>query len=245
MDELFDKERDEQISLNLPELFFYYTYEGSGNTGSYQILETENSSPILAEQRFGDGKVLVSSIGMDPGWSNFPVNPLFAPLYYRSVLYAASTEQGGIEEHVLGHPFEWEGDISGQDIQLNIGDFNIRPEVQTTADGIRISYPGKEWTPGVLNIVADGIQRRVAVNQDIMESEFATLDSEELKNLMEEKLAVNEIIEASSLSDEQLQNQLKTASFGKEIWNWLIWIAFVFLIAESLITRLYKAETIS
>ena len=245
LDELFDKEEEDQISLNLPELFFYYTFEEPNNTGSYQILESENGSSVLAEQRFGDGKVLISSIGMDPGWSNFPVNPLFAPLYYRSVLYAASTEQGGIEEHILGNRFEWEGALSSQEIQLTIGENNIRPEVQTTADGVRLSYEAREWTPGVLKIMADEVQRNVAVNQSIMESEFATLESGALDNLIEGNFAMNEVIEAANLSNEELQSQLKTASFGKEIWNWLIWIALVLLVAETLITRLYKAETIS
>jgi len=245
LEELFDKKEDKEVNLDLPELYFYYDYESLANAGSYRILETERGLPILAEQRFGEGKLLISSIGTDAGWSNFPVNPLFAPLYYRTILYAASSEQGGMAEHLLGKPFEWEGRVQTQDIELTIGSYNIRPEVHTLPEGVRVTYPGRDWEPGILEIDAKDVKRQVAVNQNIMESTFNTLDYKKLEELLGGNFIVNSVIEAAELDEKQLQGMLRTASFGKEIWNWFIWIAITLLVAELMVARLYKAETIS
>lgn len=78
-----------------------------------------------------------------------------------------------------------------------------------------------------------------------MESRFGTLDDEQWQNMFGESLTVNAIISAEDLSMDSLEEKLDTAVFGKEIWNWFIWIALLFLITETLVSRLYKAESIS
>lgn len=242
LDELFDKKEEEQISLELPELFFYYDYKPPENTGSYSILRSATGASLLTEQRFGEGRLLVSSFGTDPGWSNFPINPLFAPLYYRSILYASSSEQGGLEQHILGQPFEWEGPLQNRTVEIRKGEEIIKPEVQGMPEGIRISYPAREWTPGIYAISDGDEERLVAVNQNIMESYFDTLPYSELEKMLANYVTVNSRIDADEISEENLEEQLNAASFGKEIWNWFIWIALLLLVAEMLVSKMYKAE---
>lgn len=245
LDDLFDKEEQEQISLDLPELFFYYQYREPDNTGSYTILTSRTGDPLLTEQRFGEGRLLTSAFGADPGWTNFPVNPLFAPLYYRSVLYASSPEQGGLEEHVLGEAFEWEGRLQNRDVEIRKGEEVIKPEVEGLPDGIRLRYDAREWTPGIVAIADNNQERLVAVNQNIMESHFDTLPFTELEKMLSKYVTINEKIDAGDLSEQRLVNQLNAASFGKEIWSWFIWIALCLLIAEMLVSKLYKAENMN
>lgn len=245
LDELFDKEEEEEISLDLPDLFFYYNYDLPDNTGAIPILRSENGSPLLTEQRFGDGRLLVSSYGTDPGWSNFPVNPLFAPLYYRSVLYASSSEQGGFEQHSLGQAFEWQGDLQNSTIEIIHDEQLVRPEVTGMPEGVRVSYEGREWTPGIYTIT-DGTQSRlVAVNQNIMESHFVTLSSQELEKMLSNYVTINTTINAGELSRQNLEEELNTASFGKEIWSWFVWLAILLLIAEMVVSRLYQTENVN
>lgn len=245
LDELFVKQEDEQVQIDLPGLFFFLWYDGEGGVGSYKILQSETGVPLLAEQRFGDGKVLISAFGADPGWSNFPVNPLFAPLFYRSVLYAASMEQGGIEEHQLGRQFEWTGNLQSREVELMLNNEVVKPEVEGLPEGVRIQYSGREWEPGVMQIIAGNQKRRIAINQNIMESDFETLKDKELAKMLGNSLTVHNVIDADSLSKEDLEQKLNVAGYGEEIWNWLVWAALFFLIAETLVTRLYKAESIS
>lgn len=245
LDNLFDKQDEEQISLDLPELFFYYDYNPPDNTGTYTILKSQTDASLLTEQRFGEGKLLISSFGADPGWTNFPVNPLFAPLYYRSVLYAASSEQGGLEQHILGERFQWEGSLRNQGIEIQKGDEIIKPEVQGLPEGLRIRYPAKEWTPGIYTISDGNEKRLVAANQHIMESYFDTLPKSDLEKMLSKYVTINSTIDANRISENNLEEQLNAASFGKEIWNWFIWIALFFLVAEMLVSKLYKAENIN
>lgn len=245
LDELFTKQEDEQISVDLPSLFFYYHYNQPNNSGTLNILEAANGNPILNEQDFGEGVFLISTIGADPGWSNFPVNPLFAPLYYRSTLYASSSENGGLKQHQLGEQFIWEGASQESDITLQINESEVKPDVQQRPDGVRITYQGREWQPGVLTINTGQEDHKIAVNQDIMESRFHTLEEEQWQEMLSDAFTVNEVISAEELSIDSLNDRLNTAVFGKEIWNWFVWIALLFLITETMVSRLYKAESIS
>ncbi len=245
LDGIFNKEENEQIRVDLPSLFYYYHYEPVSSSNNLTLLKAANGDVLLTEQRFGEGMLLISTLGADPGWSNFPVNPLFAPLYYRTILYASSPERGGLMQHQLGNPFEWIEPISETDITLSINDTDYKPELQRQANGMKIVYDGKEWEPGILEISAGDQEILVAVNQNIMESYFDTLDQEQWQNMLDDKVYMSEIITASDLSTDKLDEQLRTSVFGKEIWNWFIWIALLFLITETLITRLYKAESTS
>jgi len=246
MDEMFVKDNEEdRIQVDLPELFFYYRFDPAGSAGSFTILDSSVNDEILVEQRFGDGRVLVSAMGTDPGWSNFPVNTLFAPLYYRAVLYASSSEQGGLSEHTLEREFTWTGNLENRSVELQLGDVTYRPEVQTVPSGIRVSYGGREWEPGILRITAGDEQRMVAVNQHISESDFQSLDEQELENILDNSLTVTGVLDARELSEQDLVSQVRSASMGREIWSLFIWIALLLLVAETLISKLYRAESIT
>ncbi len=245
LNELFNRQEDETINVDLPSLFFYYHYRQPSNSGTFNILEAANGDPVLNEQNFGEGVFLVSTIGADPGWSNFPVNPLFAPLYYRSTLYASSSENGGLKQHELGEEFVWEGTSQQSEVTLQINETEIKPDLQQQPEGIRIAYEGREWQPGILTINTGQDNYKIAVNQDIMESRFNTLEDDRWQEMLGERFNVNDVINAEDLSMDNLNERLNTAVFGKEIWNWFVWIALIFLITETLVSRLYKAESIS
>lgn len=243
LDELFEVEEGDEIRVDLPRLYYFYNYAEPGNTGSFVLLETESGEPLWTEQQFGEGRVLISSLGADPGWSNFPVNPLFSPLYYRSLLYAASGEQGGIAEHVLGSPFDRQTDLKGPGVRLLLNGREMRPEVRSMPEGMRIQYRGTEWEPGILEVTSGDESRKIAVNQHIMESRLATLESERLNEVLEGRLAVADLIRAGEMGAEELSRELQSASFGQEIWNWFVWMALLLLITETLVTRLYRTDT--
>ncbi|MDZ7658568.1 BatA domain-containing protein [Fodinibius sp.] len=245
LDGIFNKEKDEEIRVDLPSLFYYYHYEPASNSNSLTLLEAANNDVLLAEHRFGEGMLLISTLGADPGWSNFPVNPLFAPMYYRTILYASSPERGGLQQHQLGKTFEWEEAISETDITLSINGTDYKPEVQRQSNGMKIVYEGREWEPGILEISAGDQVIQVAVNQNIMESHFDTLEEEEWRHMLDDEVYTPDIIAADDLSNDKLDEQLRSSVFGKEIWNWFIWIALLFLVTETLVTRLYKAESTS
>lgn len=242
LDEIFDKQEDEDIRIDLPSIYYQWLYETAGRSGSNVIFQTNLNEPVLTEHQFGSGLVLVSSLGADPGWSNFPVNPLFAPLYYRMALYAVSFDEGGLNQHTLGRPFEWNYGFGNLDISILLNDREFRPEVSRTGTGADIRTDAVDWTPGWA-IISDGEQERtVAVNQDITESDFRTLQTGTIRELLSENVYLLDIIDSSEFSGEELSTRIQSAGFGSEIWNWFLWAALVFLIIECLISKQYRVE---
>ncbi|MEL7835256.1 BatA domain-containing protein [Fodinibius sp. Rm-B-1B1-1] len=245
LDDIFRKREDEEIRIELPSLFYYYHEQVASTADALPVLKAVNGDALLTEYRFGDGIFLKSAVGTDPGWSNLPINPLFAPLYYRAVLYTSSPERGGLQQHQLGEPFEWNSMLKSTDVTLTINGTEYKPNVQRQSQGVNIAYEGREWEPGILRVRSPEEEIDIAVNQHIMESDFETLDNEQWNDMMDDQLVISDMLTAENISNEQLQEQLRTAVFGKEIWNWFVWIALLFLITETLVSRLYKAESIS
>ena len=245
LDGIFQTENDEEIRVDLPELFFYYRFEQAASTGSYPILSSSTDDRILVEQRFGNGRLLISALGTDPGWSNFPVNALFAPIYYRAVLYASASEQGGLNSHELGSEFVWNGTLESGAVELSLNGVTFKPNVQNIPNGISVRYSGREWEPGILRIRGDQQQRLVAVNQERSESDFQSFSEEQLENFSDNSVTITNVLNAGELTPENLVSELQSASLGREIWSWFIWTALVLLVAETLISKLYRAESIS
>lgn len=78
-----------------------------------------------------------------------------------------------------------------------------------------------------------------------MESDFSTLQNSELKEFLNKHLSANTVINAGAKDRDELNDELDTAGFGKEIWNWFVWIALILLITETFISKWYKAESIA
>lgn len=238
--DIFRKEENEELKIERSSIFYYY--QAKNGSGSVNLLETTDGSPLLFKQPFGKGMLLVSTIGNDPGWSNLPVNPLFAPFYYRTVLYASSTESAGLREHTLGTPFVWNDATESTEAVLQLNGVEYKGEIRRRMDGTQITYPGREWKPGIVSVKEGDGSSKIAVNKNIMESRFDTLTNSRWKQMLGDIGQVNDILSANSLSADDLESKLKASIFGKEIWNWFIWIALLFLIVETVVSRLYKAE---
>ncbi|MFU8860507.1 MAG: BatA domain-containing protein [Cyclonatronaceae bacterium] len=242
LDEIFDKRDDEEILVELPRLYYYQKIEPPGGGGSQVLLRSTLNDPLLVESRFGGGRLLLFAVGTDPGWSNLSVNPLYAPLFYRSVLYAAASEQGGMLKHTLGSSFDTVLPLDNVNVQISMNDQIFRPEAVRTSQGIRLLYGAHEWVPGFYSITDGETERVMAVNQDISESDFSTLTPVEFENVLKEYVDVQNVIMSGGMTTDQLLASIQSAGFGSEVWYWFIIAALICLIAESILSRLYKTE---
>ncbi len=245
LETIFDIQEDESIRLNTPEIFYYYDIQPGSARISTPIIETRSGNILLNEIRVGSGKLIYSAIGSDPGWSNFPIKPLFAPLFYRTVNYLVSGEGATLNNHQLGETFTITSQQSGRDnIELEVAGESILPTTRQTFSGLEISYEGKEWAPGWVTLHVGDQKKLYAINQNAMESSLISLGEQEMEKYL------SSIFENSSnrflrADKEAFINEIQAASFGKEIWHWFIIIAISLLLLESLISRLYKAESIN
>ncbi len=243
LDTIFDKDEDEEIRLNVPEIFYYYEIDARQSGTNYSILQTSTGNPLLLESRVGTGRVIYSAIGSDPGWSNFPIKPFFAPLYFRTIDYLVQGEGARLATHTLGSPFSFSLNESTESVLLRKEEEEILPEIRQTFGGTEISYSATEWEPGWLEIETDEQNLIIGVKQDAMESRLASLEISEIESLAA-SLFENSRASHAGADYTEAFSELEMASFGREIWHWFVLIAIILLLLESIISRHYRAETL-
>ena len=242
---LFDRQEGEELRVNLPELYYYYGINTVEGRATAPILSTRTGNIILNEVAVGNGTLIYSAIGSDPGWSNFPVKPLFAPLFYRTVEYLASGEDAEMNHHTLGRPFDitLSGAATGA-VELESEEEQIIPTTRQTFSGLNVFYLGEEWAPGFKSVKFGDEIILYASNLNTMESQLESLNAQELTDLLSNFFNSVDVGFAESDQQERVAG-LEAASVGKDIWYWFVILAIILLITESMISRHYKAETIS
>ncbi len=243
IDSIFEISEGETVRLNVPELFYLYQIEEGSLRGSFPLLTTRAGQILLQEQNIGNGKMIYSAIGSDPGWSNFPIKPFFAPFFFRTVEYLARGEGAKMNNHILGEEFETVTGRSFEYAEIEKAGETFVPEITQRFEGTVVSYDGKEWGPGFGKIVSDSWEHHFSVNQNAMESVLNSLPSSEVESMMEPVFG-NLVVVRADENRETFYSELESASFGKEIWFWFIISAIILLIAESIIARFYKVEII-
>lgn len=240
-DGLFDRDDSEQLNFTIPDIYYYLKLQSSSSGLGMNVMEMNNGDPLLHEKKFGEGRVLIYSIGNEPGWSNFPIKALFAPTNYRSLLYAGSLENGGLANHTLGNQFSWRGNANPQNVELLYKQEPIQVNAKNLGGRILIEYKGYDWQPGWVTVSDGNKSYTTALNLSAKESEFNNAENK-YENMNMDALA---IVDAGSLSIAEITNAIKTGGFGKEIWHWFMLAGILLLIAETLVSTYYKAETIS
>lgn len=244
LDAMFNLREGEELRVNLPELFYYYRIKAMDGRASSPVLTSQTGNVILNETSVGSGKLIYSAIGSDPGWSNFPIKPLFAPLFYRTVEYLAGGQGARLNNHTLGEPFELTlPGVSPGTVELIVEDQPIIPDTRQTFTGLSVTYSGAELQPGWIYVRHGEQEKLFGVNQDAMESDLFSLSEQEIQDLLDSVFA-NSTVQSLYGDRDLLIAELKTASLGKEIWYWFIIAAIFLLLTESIVSRHYKAESI-
>ncbi len=242
LDEIFEITDDEDVRLELPNLFYYWRYSLEGGTAGEIILQSNLNDPLLVQHRFGNGRVFVSSISFEPEWSSFAINPLFAPLFYRVALYAAAGETGGLNEFILGKEFDLTVQTDSDRAEIILNDLDVVPDFTRTREGVRLTSETHEWEPGWAFINMGEQTKTVAVNQNTTESRFATLTESELQSALEEVFMIDRFVSLNQTNQQVLASQIGASRTGREIWNWFIILGIVLIVAESVATRKIKGD---
>ncbi|MBP3191472.1 BatA domain-containing protein [Natronogracilivirga saccharolytica] len=242
LDDVFQSDEDE-LRIDMPTIYHYLRYDRDAGTSGTSLLRSNLDEPLFVEHRFGDGMILVGTMGFSPGWSNLSIKPLYAPLVYRMILYAVAWEQGGVREHTLGRSFDRQFADIGTSVTMKLNGDEIRPETASGGQGLRVRYPAVEWSPGWLEMNLDEKKYVIAVNQDISESDFTSLSITETEEFLEESLSLAGVLDITGYSESEIRTAMADISFGREIWSLFIIIALAFMIAECIISKTYKTET--
>lgn len=245
LDNIFEAGEAEEIRLELPEIFHYWRYDTGSGSAAQRILNTNLGDPLLVQHNFGEGRLFVSAVHTSPGWSEFSINPLFAPIFYRLGLFAASGESGGLNSFTLGQSFEWlysRGNAqAGTELSLN--DLRLVPETSNTSRGLRIQATTAEWRPGIARLSINEDTLSIAVNQQMEESKLHAVDYERYLEIFESFVDIDNVITLENEPDRlNLARQLGVARSGSEFWHWLVALGILMLLSESFVTKKLEGD---
>jgi len=240
-DDMFQATEEEELRLDLPALYHYWRYQSSGRAAQI-IMRTNLDDPLLIRESAGNGRFIIAATSPDPTWSAFAINPLFAPLFLRVGLYAAAGELGGLNEFILGNMFNYTANGLHRNATFQLNDFSLVPETQTAARETRITAETYAWKPGWATLALSEDTLHIAVNQNVQESSFKTLNMSKLGDIFSEQFQVSDVISLQGLSEQDITRRIGVAATGREIWSWFLLAAIVMLVTESLVAARFKGN---
>ena len=86
-DGLFEREEREELEIDPISIYYQFRHNASGADGGYNVIQNSFGDPLLFSKAFGNGQLLISSIGYDAGFSNIQLKPIFPQLLYRALMF--------------------------------------------------------------------------------------------------------------------------------------------------------------
>ncbi len=240
LEDIFEISEDDDIRLEMPRIYHYWRYVAGDRHPARTILQTNLDEPVLTEQRIGEGRLMMFTLSADPSWSAFPTSPLFAPVFYRTALYASASEQGGMKEHILGEHLDRVLPFTESQLEISLHDEVLVPETRQAPGGIRVQAETYPWSPGWAEISGNSETLVMAVNQNVSESDLNALAESEFLGLLQDAFTISGFSSVRSLGADETGSFAGFGRTGREIWNWFIVLALVFLLTESVITRKFR-----
>lgn len=242
-------EGEGEATIERSAVYAAHRYHAAGSS-EQTLIRLSNGWPFLQELRFGSGVALFASAALEPSWTELAVRGLFVPLMYRSLFYlsAAEAEMGdGVllsQSAVLRLPERGESSL-----RLIAPDGSeIAPEQRRVFGTHRVVINGWEMgNAGIAEVVgreSGEVQQRVAINLDPRESDLAVTPAEEAAEQIEQNTGLpTRTVDLGDDLDE-FQRAATVARRGAELWNVLLLLALAFLIAEMLVARRWRPESV-
>jgi len=208
------------------------------------LMRLPDGTPVLVEAPLGEGRLLVAGFAATPNWSNLPLKPEFVPILLRAVAYLQKASGATSPAAVApSQPAPVRLTGAWADAQVQCTDPTGKPHaVDLHRDGPHLvgamletahkGYYTFEVLPGTEG-APERVQRGFAVNLADRQADFTRLDEDGLRDV----LAPVEELEYvhGSPDDPVLSKQL---THKHEIWRTLIWVTFLVIGVEFLMSTL-------
>jgi len=229
-----------------PDVYYALNTPAAGARGQ-TLIELSNGFPFLQEMRSGQGVALVAAVAPSTEWSDLPVRGLFIPLLYRSVYYLSAGSSVTGETVTAGRASELR--ITGVSPQESLRLIGPRgtdrvPEQRSLFGATLLEVGADLHATGIYDVKAGETQvRRIAVALDAAESNLATSSVEEARTQLGTVLGID-VQPLETTDSESVAQALERQRAGTEIWNVFLALALAFLVAEQVIARQWKPETV-
>ncbi|WP_461451898.1 BatA domain-containing protein [Mucilaginibacter sp.] len=221
---------------DLPVVNKYYQLSKSLNSESLMALPGDNI--FWASNSSGKGKVYVSAVPLNDDFSNLQRHALFLPVMFRIALLS------GYDQplfYTIGQNEAIEiptvQTVEKQLLKLTKDSLNIIPDVRQQEGSTLIYLSDQVQQSGTYNLQKqDSTAAVLAFNDNRSESDLSYLTHTDLAKILPKSGA---ILQAGTGS---LKNAVTDINIGLQLWKLCIILALIFLAAEILLVRYYKAN---
>lgn len=237
---IFEKNAKKQVES--PQIYYYFRINNQGK--GRNIITMLDNSPFLSEYNAGKGKIIVMSSAPVLSWGNLPLKGVFVPMVNKTVYYLAFKDS------------RTDSYIAGDNAEVNIGGSTfpqlkvVKPDNveevinlnnESTRNFISFNATGKAGNYRVFS----GDNRLIdyfSVNTLQAESDAETMSAGDFSDYLSEikfkgkEFALN--------TDENYTKEIQQARFGSELWRHFLILAFLLAVAEMLVARSAKKESI-
>jgi hypothetical protein len=233
-------------TLEQPVIFRSVAYTpGGGNEQT--IIGLSGGRPFLQEIRSGQGSILFYATEAGATWSDFPVRGLFLPMLYRSLVYlsAGGSVMGDQMEAGASLQLLMQGVDPGVEIRIENRDGDsFIPEQRDVFGGNVVTLEGPFFLPGSYDVTASGVvERRIVVHPPASESDLALADPETISDHFSSLTDADVgVMNVGLVSGAPLEEQLRAARTGVELWNVFLGLALIFLLAEMVVAKQFRPE---
>jgi hypothetical protein len=195
------------------------------------LAEFTGGRPALVEEP----GLLLFATALDMRWSDFPTSASYLPFLHRALHHLILRGKIGSHTPLVGEPLSHP--LPAAEGQSNFrctgpGGIEIPVRIAQTERGAVLRSAAIP-EPGFYRIAADqagGFARAFAVNVDTRESNLTAMSRASAGLLFGSGATVLR-------AEDELSRQVLQARYGLELWRWCLILAFLMLVAESLLAR--------
>ena len=230
----------------------YHAINYSPGTGTEQtLIMLSNGFPFLQEIIYGRGLTFVLAVAPDQKWSDLTVRGLFVPLMYRSMFYLSSSESTTGEQLTAAEDGELRIAGVSESEQLRLvgpqGDEYV-PEQRGLFGATLLTIEGQVINAaGIYDVVSGELLiRRVAANVDASESDLSSYGHSEARERLSESVDHSvRLVDAVGGDPDDVVSSIADQRTGLELWNVFLLLALLTLVAEMVVARQWRPETVT
>ncbi len=217
-------------NIDSPKFYFRILLDSQAANGS-DIIQFSDHSPFFSAIKINKGLLFLFTSAMDPDWSDFVYKPIFPPLLFRTVIFAASQTQQNTGGAVLGDELSAGVVEPYANYTMHRPDGTVEklPTIKTGA-ALFVKY-NQTQVPGIYTLKKeDQIIHRWAVNINPKESVMERIPLENIKKIFGEQT-----FELSLKS--KYAAQIEQFRYGSEMTKWFFLLALLFMFLEMMLGR--------
>lgn len=229
-------------NIDLPSVFSFYQFGSNQLLRKEYLLKMLNGRDFLTVTFSGKGLVYQSAVPLEANWSNFPRHSIFVPALFNIALQSQQNNKlfyiiGNEESITLKHL-----NLIGEEVlklKNNNLDFEIIPEHKNNENQLEVFIHNQIKQAGNYQLFKNNdTLSDISFNYNRNESRLDFFTNDELNKLIKDNQLTNfKLLETKNKNLGQL---IKEINQGIKLWKWLIFLALIFLLGETVLIRLWK-----